>query len=472
MAKFAAVVIPFFLMVAWFNPGFIAVDDYASNIEIIVPAQSTNFSTIVAASDFRPPFANLAFYSITRLAQILGVEHPETQLAILRCLIALVGLGLFALSTCKLSDGGNLDSAIFLGLFFLSPLLFTRVLIEGVSAPWLLASAALASAYWRTGLRRELLFSLACLSIATLFRYQNGVVLPALLLTVILRRDWRGRWRDLLVVGFMSLAIFSMVGLADLWLKGHFHGSLQSYVAYNFAHSSSYGVSPVYSYPALFGVFCIPFIILGRGINWASAYRGRVPVFLFFAFFLIAHSLVPHKEERFMIPILPIFIILLMPLWHHAKQMARILPLNFLIGLNGLFLVTISFNTPQRNVIGIAEYLNGHPEIRTLYGISDTLAVFPRAYLARPVTELRTESFVRVTPDCFTLIACRSDLLNNLSHEGFEVVAVTRPGLTESLVIRLNPKRNSRRGPIQLFRVRGCADASSGDVSLRQQWNF
>lgn len=456
------IAIALYLAVAVFNPGFIAVDDYTSNIEMVVPAQDKSYRSVVESSDIRPAFSNLFYFSITRGGNILGLEHPLEQLKLLRIVIAVLALGAFLWSV-RLIFESNLDRAIatsVLTLQFLSPLLFTRPMIEATSAPLLLLSAAWGIRYWRNLNRSDLLWALVFLTLSSLFRYQNGLCFLSLWSLPVFRR----KWKDIIHLLLLGVLLFVLVGLVDWALKGFFHDSLWKYLNYNIRYSSSYGLVPFYSYLLLFLALTFPPLLFGRYRDFRVAERfgPLIPLFAYFFVFVGVHSLIPHKEERFMIPVLPIFLIMFVPVlsywWIRSTDRWRI---GLIGALNGALLLLTSFNSPQSNVIGVAQFVDENREIHRLVGVQDTLAVFPRAYLSRVIEEFRVESLV--VPSCDAVIALRVNLgdLWKSAPAGLKRVARFAPGFLESIVIRLNLVKNARRGAVELWQSTACDNVST-----------
>ena len=451
--------IALYLLVAIFNHGFIAVDDYSSNIEVIVPARNHTFQGIIHESDFRPAFVNVLLASITKSAELMGVVHPKNQLIVLRVLIGLLALLLFWLSMQKVFDKDQ-DRSIgmfMITCYFLSPLIFTRPLIEGLSAPWLLLSAAFGVQLIQDGRSRTLALSITALAIAAMIRYQSGICILGLIGVVLLQKRLD---LTLELLGF-SLLAFGIIGGGDWIMKGQFHASLISYINYNRIHSMDYGVTPFYSYFGLFLLLSLFPLWLGRyrNFSWFHQYENLTPLFYYFLVFLGVHSFVGHKEERFMIPILPIFLCLFVPLmsyWIRCRARKRLI---LLASLNFILLLASSYHMPQQNVIGVAKYVDEHSRIRRLIGFSDTLAVYPRVMVNRPVEEFRIDNLNRKF-ECDSVIALRKGMVEVPESVNLEKIAEYSPGLPERILVKLNPLRNARRGGIELWRPRNCPGLS------------
>jgi len=199
-------------------------------------------------------------------------------------------------------------------------------------------------------------------------------------------------------------------------------------------------------------------------MRWREEFRPLLPTVLFFLVFLVAHSAIPHKEDRFMVPILPSFLICLVPLANYIMVRHRLRTAYFLV-LNAFLLVITSFTVEQQNTIGMVLYLAKRPDISRIVGIDATLVLYPTAYARRaPVARtMSADEFAASPPkDCSTVVAIRTSFESEVPTLGREYhrIAEFKPGLLERFVIRINPGSNARRTTIELFEPKECVRAS------------
>lgn len=446
------------LLVSFFNQGIIALDDYYEIIAHIIPAQTSSFSLAITEAGFRSPFPSVVLLALTKFALFLGLESPISQL---RFVMLCLGGGIYALM-CFCASGffsttqEKLISSFLVSFYFVLPLLYGRPLIENLSGAFLVLGAFFAFKLCQTEKPHWLFFSILSISIASLFRFQTGVCILALPLLLLLRKQHKV-WD----VFFLSLLFcFFLTGTIDWLLTGGFHRSVIAYTSYNISHSSSYGTTPFYTFFLLFFGLSIPPTFLGsyKGFSWKKQFEPLLPVALFFFVFVIAHSFVPHKEERFMIPVLVLFLILLTPIacfWAFEKKSKW--RVGYFCALNFLLLFLTSTSAPQNNVISLVRYLDEHPTIKTVVNSGDSVVLFPKAFTLREDIEIRTFDFFSVSfrnLGCSTAIAIREGL-----YEGFgnlKVLAQFSPGPLEALLVKLNPRQNARRGTILLLGDETC----------------
>ncbi len=454
-----------YLATALGNVGVVAIDDYADVMSRVLPAARSSVAAILRDAGFRSPVPNLIHLGLTSLAERAGLTHPLAQLRADQAVLGLsayalllaAGLAVFRGAAEAERSRHRVVWAGLLGFYLLAPFVFTRPMIESLAAPLVAAAAGLACRYQATGRRAPLVLSLVALTVAALMRPQAGVCAFALGLLVLVLR----RWRDLGVLVLAGVACVALSGLVDLGLFGEFHATLRRYVAYNAQYSSTFGTTPWYSFILLFVALSIPpvFLLRWRGFPWAERYRPLLPVLLFFLVFVGAHSLIPHKEERFMIPALPLFLMLLVPLlgWLLERREHRWRVILFAV-VNLAGLVLVSATPPQRTSVALAGLVDRTPAVTSVTVVGDFLLV-PTAFMARPVTARRVPALDGAAFDCGSLVAVLA-----LTAQGRALAQDARlrevgrfgPGPLEAAVVALNPAHNARRGPVAAYRPSGC----------------
>lgn len=146
--------------------------------------------------------------------------------------------------------------------------------------------------------RRSLILAGFLMGLCFLLRFQLG---PALftLVAIIAGRDWRNRWLPIVIGGSLALLLggavdLAMGGLPFRWLIENVRINIYE------GRAQRYGVSPATFYIALYGLLyfaALPFIVILVRLG-----QRRYPALLAAAVVnLIAHSLIAHKEYRFVI---------------------------------------------------------------------------------------------------------------------------------------------------------------------------
>ncbi|MCZ6756515.1 MAG: hypothetical protein O7E49_14495 [Gemmatimonadetes bacterium] len=248
-----------------------------------------------------------------------------------------------------------------------------------MAAPLLLVTAVASVCYAQSGRRGWLAGAMAALVLASVFRFQAGAIVVVLLVLPVIRRQWG----DLIVVLAVGLAGFLLTGWVDWLLRGGFHISLRRYLDFNIGQSSSFGVSPWYNYTLLLLAASLPPVLVSRyrGFDWRSYLRLLWPAIALFGVFVIVHSMTPHKEDRFMAPIMPVLFVLLAPLsahlWRARPRGWRTLAF---VAINATMIVLLVAVPAQYNVIGPVRYFRTHPTITRVWAIQPSMEAWPVAY--------------------------------------------------------------------------------------------
>ncbi|MBN2575677.1 MAG: hypothetical protein JXP73_14015 [Deltaproteobacteria bacterium] len=231
-----------------------------------------------------------AFYPMLRLAEALGG------------LVALVLLGLLA------------------SVFPASVLYGSRVLSEVASAPflawglWLLLPWGMAGGdacsrvAWKrsfAGPTSPLLLAGVFWGLGTLLRLQNGILLPAVVLIVAARRGLRpAAWLAGGMTGMLLLG-----GLLDWATWGRPFQSFVVYLRFNLMESGAnqWGVAGRGFYlSTMLGTNGLAVLVLALG--FVVGLRRTWPLVSLVLLYVLVHSAVAHKELRFVVPVLPLFL--------------------------------------------------------------------------------------------------------------------------------------------------------------------
>ncbi len=437
-------------LTGFLNLGIIAIDDYNHGFAVMIPAQNP-IALSSLTSGVHPYLPKFLLRAIAQFFYGLGISDPLWQL---RCSLALLGTGVYlSLQACvrQVFPTGSLERviAIFLvGFYFLLPLFSTRPLIETLCLPLLTWSGVWVGDYAATGKKRGLIYGLFFLATASLMRFQAGVCALGLVALILYRKNWKDLGLFLIASGVLFLA----TGVPDIFFRGRFHDLLWTYVNYNLSFAGAhFGKMPFYTFLVLIIALSLPptFISRYRGLNWISAYRRLIGPVLYVVVFVVAHSLSPHKEDRFIVPILPLYLFALVPLaaylWRKGSTWRR----AWFLGANLVLLVLTCSNTTQNNLISLAKWVSTHPETGAVDSLNGSLVFFPQAFLLQSI-EWTNHSAAQVysNQSCDRLAVVRRDVpLPADWGRHFRQVAVFNPGWIDGLLAELNPK-NARRGAL------------------------
>ncbi len=466
---------------AWLATTFHSRDDYHHVLQPALlwlqdPAFDWEHSGLPGAgyrSHLLPRLCTLAL----RALRALGVEGPLGQLRGLGLLMGLYSLWLVP----AMAQAGRVFfdrrtariAAWAAALYFPFPYVGTRLLIEGLAMPPLLVGlsasvAARASQVVGGGMllglacwwRPQVCFALIGL-VAGLWRWQAGRPAAAVAL------PWRQR------LGCLAAGFTATMALQIAWdaLTTHtFLGPLRHNVALNLAPSSNLSRSAPSGYLGLLLLLSLPPATLWLlPAAWAAA-RRAAPLGLSFASFFLAHSLIAHKEDRFLIPALPLLALLgatAASKWRNAWHWWLGRRLILVLGAAALaFSVT---SQSQQNLRDCMLTLRDDPQARGVVSLGPEMQTFflqrtdvgvrqhdhfDEAWFLRQLAQLQADGHVPNRFVCYAPDRLQTQLYLRLIGFSCTVPTVLEGWWFDRLLFRLNPRRNRRRSPVHLYRCR------------------
>lgn len=309
------------MLAVFFAKGFLMHDDHFLTVE---PASSwaagANFNNWMPGigNDRVEPepisFFYLGFlYLIFKTLNVVGIEHPDTQMYFMRLVHALYSLITVALVykiTLRLSDRSRAFLAgMLMALLGILPNFSVRNLVELVCMPpllygmWLLIDR---SSYSLTGKVRNihwkhLAAAAFVMGLAVGIRYQTGLFVALTGLVLLLHNGFR----SLVLFGSVSFAAFFLTQIDDVLLwGGKPFQHLLGYFGYNTKNAFNYPGSP-FAYLSFIGFFILPPVSLMLVFGFFHQWRKHLLVVLPVVGFVLFHLVYPNKQERFILPILP-----------------------------------------------------------------------------------------------------------------------------------------------------------------------
>lgn len=308
-------------------------------------------------------------YLLFAFLEFLGVFSPQAKMFVVRLLHAALSLLVVYFGYKIALKTGSREAArktgLLLALLWFMPFFSVRNLVEVVCLPFLMW------AFWlivktEDAERKRMAFFLAGIlfGIAFSIRFQTLILAGGAGLVLLLRRQVV----DTLLMGVGIIIPFVLFhGVPDLIIWGYPFAEVKTYFIHNIEHQYAYSVSPWYTYLILIlGIIIIPvgfFIFIGYFYYWRRNLILFVPVLLF----LIFHSYFPNKQERFIIPVIPLLITAGMvgwekyvgnsTFWQHRRQLLHASWILFWI-LNSFLLFFFSTMYSKKARVESAAYLS------------------------------------------------------------------------------------------------------------------
>lgn len=501
------------LVAAFSGCGWFAMDDYA---HVIDPAwRWLADPSRPHSSAIRTEFFARVFSRLLAAAHALGASDPAGALHIAYAFLGLWSLlaipAVYVLARSRLDERTARYAAWLTAGYAILPRVSTRALIEVVAIPpfvWSLALLALPCANSRRRCLAIAGVGGALLAISSLMRMQIAVVGPAVFFVLAWRavspptRTTEGNGRVpeannsfegitsewITVVGFVlgSAAVIALQGAFDIGAGRAPFATYKAYFAFNLSHSSLFGRSPWYTYLLQLLVYAVaPMLLVTARPMWRASMREPL-IFVPLVTFVAAHSLVPHKEDRFLFPVLPLVLVLIAAGLSALRSGCRLerAALRLFLCLNGAGLVIALLSDADRNLTEplLALHREGKAQSVATIGIAQV----PKYYLGSTakVTRYRSigefeqgvrqhgyPSAVLLGPALTAAHEPAREVMRHLRGAGLicDPVRVCAGDIVDRILVRLNPSHNKRRGAISLLRCSGAAQPQPQPQPLSQR---
>lgn len=295
--------------VAWFSTGIIHPDEHQQYIEQGFRV-AHGYGAVFWEQErgMRHPLLPTLIGGLLLACDRVGVTDPHAQAAAVRLSVALASFGAIAYLAWTLFRGGQRVAALVLAFLLAASVdlafMHARVLSESAAA----VAVALALAFWP---RRPLLSGL-CLGLTITFRLQ-AVPFAAGLWCVAALAGWKnGTCRPTLRLTIGMIVTVLAGGLHDLAFHGRlFHSAVANLTAqWVEGGADQFGLCPWWHYLVQgtaqllrVSVFGLALFLWGLRCRPDLAWAGFL--------FVLAHSLIGHKEMRFLWPLAPAVALLL-----------------------------------------------------------------------------------------------------------------------------------------------------------------
>ncbi|MDH4199748.1 MAG: hypothetical protein OEV66_05130 [Spirochaetia bacterium] len=457
----------FFRTIAsFYNYAPLSLDDYT---EIMDPALRKLFEgQSISVSIIRMEIFPQIFYVFVKLAHLSGIVLPSSLVSSGLFMLGMISLfsiaGIYFLSLNFMDKKWSGIAAMLVSLYFLMPFISSRAELNSFvmsSIPW--------GFYFLTkknSNRKDIFLGSYFLSLSVILRYQIGILIATTSL-YFLYQTFMGKWKKENWIYFLSagIAVLLVMGALDIVDNRSPFSTLWNYISTNYQSNivhTKYGKAPWSVYLVLFLCLLIPPFSFLLTVPLPRVFK-RIPLLsINFLIYVIFHSLIANKQERFMFPVIPLFFFFsvygIQMYWN--KKWIRVSFYGFLI-LNSFLIFPATFTRGQMNVINAAQYLSDK-EKKPLYLLdvdfwfhAYTKFAFPypvqtwkisgliSALKTSSANSLRILKLGQITDDDVKM-------LDEIQLK-CEQISEFHPDLMEKLVILTNPLYNKRRDTTYLY---------------------
>ncbi|MCS7204897.1 MAG: hypothetical protein NZ853_04310 [Leptospiraceae bacterium] len=450
--------------------GPFAIDDYNHNV---IPAYAMALGIPEQIPNYRSPLFVWILSKVFDLGMMIGIQEKVSLLKFMHFSLGVFflfsNLGLYLYLKSKTADHSLISLTLVIYNFhFLLVYISTKAFGEFFSIVFFMAGLGMIEIFHK---KNKFLFLLGIfvLGFSSFFRYQNGILYISYLVYWFL---FRGKDKVLYFIS-MGLLLVGLQALIDILFGRYPLSTLLNYLVVNQNVSEVYGRTGYHTYVVLFlGLSLFPLSLLflrSKEKLLILTKEHEVILFLFFVFLFI-HSLIPHQEERFMAPIIPLFLILLSHLLYLYQDDVWVNKIYFpFFGiLHGVLLfIVITNNNQVGSFVPIAKISDQFPSARIYY--KD--ATFVRnLYLTHffafqkdiEFIEIKNSNqtlseLVKISPKTHVVFLTNNEELKNewnlekanIPYDCSDWIKET--SLVDEVLFRLNPKINFKRAPSFYF---------------------
>ncbi|HON19042.1 MAG TPA: glycosyltransferase family 39 protein [Salinivirgaceae bacterium] len=342
---------------------------------------------------FYPGLNYLFFYAL----DAIGMTDFSTKMVFLRLLHALFSLLVIYAGFRIAQILSDINTARFVGLllatFWWMPFFAVRNLVEVVAIPFVMMGFLWLLEAERTLSWAKFFWGSFILGLAFNIRFQTIILAGGLGLYFL----YRQQWRQLFMVAFSYLlAIVIVQAGIDFFIWKRPFAELVEYVLYNMEHKYDYGSNRYSMYFLVLIGFMLPPIGIMWFYGWLRSYKHSLMLWLATVSFFLFHTLFPNKQERFIITIAPMVLVLGViawedyrkksAFWQRKSSLHKGFMKTFWI-LNIVLLIPLTLTFSKRSRVVSFEYLSSFKDQIHSILIEDTnrnsVPFFPLAYLEK-----------------------------------------------------------------------------------------
>jgi 4-amino-4-deoxy-L-arabinose transferase-like glycosyltransferase len=400
--------------------------------------------------------------------KMIGLTDPQAKMFVVRLLHAAFSMIVVILGYKISKKLSGKKTAGIVGLLLAAtwfmPWISVRNLVEVVAIPFLFLSVwALVKSQkpypWKVALWAGFIAG-----VAFSVRYQTILFAGGMGLALLFQKQIKAGF--IFGSGYF-LAVFIFQGLPDYFIWGVPFAEFAEYTRYNVEYRFDYLTGEWYNYLiVIFGLMIPPFsLLLFRGFvfKWRQHLIIFLPTFIFLAF----HSYFPNKQERFILTIVPFFILLGTMGWYELSSKNRFLirqakvlryVYGFFVVINLVLLAPITTMYSKRAQVEAMTHLSRYDNIQSILvenSDRENVMLMPQFYLGQwiniyGVTSVNPAKNLlnpanRPTPEPAFLLFVRED---NLEKRVADLKAIypqinyettIQPGFVDKLMHQINP---------------------------------
>jgi len=363
--QFYIIAFIFYTLTAFFSNGYFSADEHYQLVEFANYLKGTNTAEDLPwefASRIRPTLQPIITFFLFSITDLLSIVDPYSKAFILRLITAMLAVTsiYFFSCSCKVHfKPKNYKAFLFLSYFlWFLPFINVRFSSETWSGLFFLIALTLLNKY-KINFKNLFLIGII-LGFSFLFRYQIGLAIIGFIGWLLLIKKIKFRSISAFIFGFSI--IFTLGIILDSWFYKEFTITTYNYFRVNLIEdkASEFGVFPWYFYFKKFLLYTfipIGFFLLSLIFTFYVKASKHIITWVTIPF-LVIHFLIPHKEIRFLFPLvnfLPFVIVYTLQEFifikkRYSKSTKRILYFSFtFLIISNMLLLLFSSTRPAGN---------------------------------------------------------------------------------------------------------------------------
>lgn len=387
------------LIAVCFSKGYAFSDDHFTVIE---PAQAWLNGLPYWIDQNNPPLHSMLYAAAHTLVflilQAVNIYDPQLKMLIIRLLHAILNISVVYLGykiTLQIAGMRAAKTVAWLLAFtWIFVAMSVRNLVEMVCIPFFLAGL-----YYVVSLNKRdkkqvyFLLSGVLFGLAFSIRYHTALIAAGMVLVLLAQRQIKGVL--FFAIGFVFSA-FLLIGLSDIIFFDYPFQSVVYYYQYNATHSGEYPNGAFYKFFLTVIGYLLPPISLALIFGAIKGYKQYLLLFASFFLFFVFHSLFPNKQERFILPVLPLLVILGTCGWYNFVSTSKFWQQRnawiknawiFFIVINTIILLFTSVSYNRQTRTESMYYFYNIPDVHGIIAetYQNSLPLLPFFYTGKPL---------------------------------------------------------------------------------------
>ncbi len=315
---------------------------------------------------------------IVWFVDLFGTQDPYVKTTALRLAHAVYSMLIVLLCyriTLLLSDEKKAQLVGWIiALLWFMPFMGVRFLVEMVCIPPVLGGFYLLIKQY-TNKDSDIwvwLIAGALFALAFAIRYHTILFAGGLGLVLLYRRQWLGSL--LFTLGFL-VSGFATIGLIDLIFFDYPFHSIVEYYAHNSANATKYISGSPFKFTLTTFGFLIPPVSIFLMVGYIRSFKIEPMMFVAVLVFFVFHSSFPNQQERFILPMFPLLIILGVLGWKSLSKDSRFwnkysminnVSWKFFWIINIIGVLFMSFTFSKKDRVAPLHYLSTKDDVRAV----------------------------------------------------------------------------------------------------------